>query len=62
MDISVTPPIFNEIRRTFVINGKDNILAKKMTTSKLSELINAADMNKTNDGKDFVIGIYTKSY
>ncbi|XP_022169191.1 uncharacterized protein LOC111032986 [Myzus persicae] len=55
----VVPPL-QVIRRPFKIQGNAKFTSIKMSASELNELVNDAEIRLTNDGKDFILGIYTK--
>lgn len=52
-------PSLQVIRRPFIIQENADFTCAKMSASKLTELVNDAEMRLTNDGKDFILGIYT---
>jgi len=55
----VVPPL-QVIRRPFIIQGNTKFTSFKMSATELNELVNDAEIRLTNDGKDFILGIYTK--
>ncbi|CAI6357477.1 unnamed protein product [Macrosiphum euphorbiae] len=49
-------PSLQVIRRPFIIQENADFTCAKMSASKLTELVNDAEMRLTNDGKDFILG------